>query len=439
MSGTKIIIDLFGMAFSIYIGMLFYGTFWHLKILKKRFYILGFSLLAVLDLVNTRFFENHIISVILSMAILFLIGIYYEKSLSSWLLMAFILSVLFFISEIAIALVQTSLLGIPIEYIQSRNVAYAIGLLSTKLLSLVLIYLIRLLMPPQKGAVYNKWFNLPMLILPFQSLILCFLVLELSFVAKNSTATLIGEIAIFISLIIILVTMFIIQNQLKIMVYKNRFENAQKIWQLQLNHYDALYTTQKEIRSIRHDMNSTLIILSGLLEKGKVNEALIQLSNIQNRVLKTDNIVDMGYPAVDAILSAFIAKANDLNISIDDKIIVEKLYIDQCDLAMLLANALENAFDAISKSTDIEKKIFLSITDKSDYLHIWIKNQTSVEVNINFQTTKNDKINHGFGLQNMGSIAKKYDGYCNASYDKESRTFSVEILMKNQESSPLVT
>ncbi|MCL2313342.1 MAG: hypothetical protein FWC41_12865, partial [Firmicutes bacterium] len=308
---SKLIIDLFGIGFEIYLVMLFYGTFLQLKVIKKRFLVLGFISLASINFVKFLILDVPILFVLLSMFIIFMYGFFYVKSLSTWILFAFLLSALFFVSELVVAIIQTNVLGLPIENIQNMWLSYAIGMLCAKLFTLVLIYLIRLFVPLKKGAINNKWFNLLLLFLPLQSLMLCFLVLELSFTTDNYSAIFIGEIAVIISLVLIFATMYIIHNQLKAMAYKKEYEFAKQRWKTQIEHYDELYDTQKEIRSIRHDMNSTLLALSGLIEKGKTDEALKKINNTQKIIHKTDSVIDSGLPAIDAIMNAFVKKAND--------------------------------------------------------------------------------------------------------------------------------
>jgi len=434
MNIPKLIVDLFGIGIEIFLAMLFYRTIWHIKVVKKRFYILGFSCFAIISLVALHMFTNQIIYVIIFIALTFMLGIYFNKSTSAWIFFSLVLSAIFFISEIATGLIHINVLGITMENIQSRWTDYAFGLLCAKLITLILIYTIRFFISLLKGVAINRWYNIFMVFLPSQSLMLCFLVFELSPVVDNHKIIYINIIAVFISLILIFITMYIMNNQLKAMTYREKYEIAQKRWQAQIKHYDDLYLAQKEIRAIRHDMKSMLTALMGLLNKGSIVEAIKQINNIQEGIQITDDIIDTGYPAIDAIVSAVIKKASDLDISIEYKIIVESLYIDQCDIALILANALENAIEAISKSVGIEKKINLHISNRSDYLFILVENQASVEPNNELRTTKVDIINHGFGIYNMKTLARKYDGTLDTRYDKENQTFSVEILIKNKSS-----
>ena len=433
MIGMKVLIDLIGISFEIFVAMLFYRIFWQLKAVKKITYALGFTIFAIINIFAIQFVHNPILMIIVYIVMIFGLGIYFEKSITSWFLFALVLSALIVISEIMTGIIQTQVLGISIEDIQDWTVAYAIGLVCSKLFALIIVLTIRLFILPKEHVIHNKWFNLVMLFLPIQSLILCFMVLELASVVDKIGVIYISEVAIVISLILVFVTMFILNNQLKSMLYKNKYESAQQRLQIQVKHYNELYEAQNEIRSIRHDIKNKLVAISGLIEKGQIDEALIQIRKDTAIIQTIESVIDTGFPALDATINAYIKKTENLNLKFIHKIIIDPpLLINQIDLAIIISNALDNAMEAVKESIGIDKNILLGITSEADFISVYIKNKATTKIDKHFRTTKKNKSNHGFGINNMKVIVTKYDGDFQINFDEETKEFTIKILLKNQ-------
>ena len=120
-------------------------------------------------------------------------------------------------------------------------------------------------------------------------------------------------------------------------------------------------------------------------------------------------------------------------IQIQYKVIIENgLHIDQFDLAAIIANALDNAIEGIVRSEGVDKRILLHISSTSEYISILVENAAAGPVNKHFVTTKPDKVNHGFGITQMKSVAKKYSGDVQPEYDPYAGKFSLNVLLKNQ-------
>lgn len=78
-----------------------------------------------------------------------------------------------------------------------------------------------------------------------------------------------------------------------------------------------------------------------------------------------------------------------------------------------------------------KSKIDFEISDSKGYLNIVLKNTIDESVlikNPRLRTSKKDKSKHGFGLQTVADIVKKYDGMINAF--EENGDFITDILLK---------
>lgn len=84
------------------------------------------------------------------------------------------------------------------------------------------------------------------------------------------------------------------------------------------------------------------------------------------------------------------------------------------DIALILANALDNAIEATEKISDNAQKVInLSILNRGNHLKIEVTNPISKPIDIrnnNIYSTKQNKDEHGFGLRNIQSLARKNNG-----------------------------
>lgn len=105
-------------------------------------------------------------------------------------------------------------------------------------------------------------------------------------------------------------------------------------------------------------------------------------------------------------------------------------FIDPVDLYTLLGNALDNAIEAVIELKDPERR-FLALRIKRQGELIFLQIENYCEGGIVFQdgcplTTKENKEEHGFGIQSIRFVVEKYHGYLNMS--EEENIFTLSIL-----------
>ena len=114
------------------------------------------------------------------------------------------------------------------------------------------------------------------------------------------------------------------------------------------------------------------------------------------------------------------------------------LNIRRVDLCSLLINPLQNAIQASEKVPEGERQISCSIWQENSMVFFRIRNRKANEVQVQdgkFQTTKQDKSKHGFGIDIIEHIAKSYGGTADASYDDQF--FTIVIQLNLPETAPL--
>ena len=429
----KLLIDIMGTGLGIFGTLLLFETFWVKKAIKYRFFVIGILVNAAVSVVLTIYFLNIIILPVLVIALKFSLSFYFKSGITYKVLLTFLVAAIALISEMILEFILIQLLSIPIVQVQINMPLYMFAVLATNLFVLFAILIIRVLMKGRKQS--GEWqFNLLMAFMPLQSIILCYVILIHSLHADIYNTSIIRIIAIILSIVLIVLTMIILNKQQKALVYKRDYEVAQARLKMQIEHYQAIYQEQQRVKSIRHDINNNLIAISGMLKENQVQEAVAQISKICDNVVKMSDTVNTGFPPIDAILSTKIAKAREFDIEIVYSILIDgELYIDQFDIAVILANALDNAIEGIIQSDNVERKVAVNISRAVEYISIFIENNATGLIYNDFQTTKPDVKNHGFGMIQMMEVAQKYNGSLRPSYDSQLKKFTLKGMLKNQQ------
>lgn len=156
-------------------------------------------------------------------------------------------------------------------------------------------------------------------------------------------------------------------------------------------------------RSFRHDIRNHLLVLNGLLQEGEVLKAQEYLKKLEEIAGSLSFIAHTGNVAVDALLNNKLSPAKQSGIRIDcDVKIPADVHIDDFDLCVILANALDNAIRACSVVAIEQKYIRLISRRKGDFFMIEVENSS----NDMAQTPKGS----GMGIPNMRAAAEKYHG-----------------------------
>jgi len=195
------------------------------------------------------------------------------------------------------------------------------------------------------------------------------------------------------------------EKTLKLEIQKQQYE--QQI-SSQTKHIDEILVMQKQIKKFRHDSSNHFTALKGFFANNQSQDGITYIERINNDLAQTE-IVDTGNTAFDAILSTKKALAESKDIEFTAQIqIPEKLNIDAIDLCVIFGNALDNAIEACEKIKDTEKHIILSVIYEENQVICKISNTTLPINNPALKTTKQDKENHGFGLDNIKYALAKY-------------------------------
>lgn len=183
----------------------------------------------------------------------------------------------------------------------------------------------------------------------------------------------------------------------------------------QYAYYQKLEQVTKETRAIKHDMKNHIIVMKGMAEKGDMKSVCQYLDNIQSAMDNVSVIIHTGNSIVDSIVNEKSEIATSKNIDMKVNIALqEDIAIPPMDLCVMVANTLDNAIEACEKIPP-EKERSISIYGRRErgYVSFIISNTVVKDVYISHNaiiTDKVDKLNHGYGLQNIRNSVKRNNG-----------------------------
>lgn len=190
----------------------------------------------------------------------------------------------------------------------------------------------------------------------------------------------------------------------------------------------------EETKLIWHDIDKHFSVISQLAKHGEYNELnhYLELAGYDMRITKNAYLCEN--KLINAILTDKFSEAESKGIKVSfSGNLPEKLQIQGNDLCSLLVNMLDNAIEACSIVPDEkEKKLELTLGIKNDFVYFSVSN-SSVGVPVmegeEFDTSKEDKEKHGYGISIMRRIVRKYDGAFDVIPSENS--FMVKAALKN--------
>ncbi len=220
-----------------------------------------------------------------------------------------------------------------------------------------------------------------------------------------------------------------------------RLEEKQMVWKnramyayvegiaLQLEQIEAV---KKELQIIRHDMRHKDQLLMELIQNQKWKEVKEVLANDIEHLDTQYFATYCENSIINCILYSMEKKAKNLGIRLSIKSVVpEEQKVDNYELAVLIANLIENAIHAVQKLKEEEQIIKFMIKNRGgEYLLLEVRNLCDEKVKFSRKTglpISEQGLEHGFGMVSVQEFVKKYQ----AEFDCyiENREFVVRIFI----------
>lgn len=213
-------------------------------------------------------------------------------------------------------------------------------------------------------------------------------------------------------------------------IKENEMLRMQQVYQS--NYIENAKAQYEIIRKMRHDIKNNYIVIGSLIKSGNIDKATKYINdNIHNFTLFA-NVINTNNDVVNAVINYKSAIAQELEIEVSIITVLDFDGISDIDLCSLISNLFDNAIEACKKMNS-NKHIDFSIKKDESVYYFSMKNtigHSVLEGNPELNTTKKDKIIHGFGTKIINDIAKKYNGAFD--YYEENGYFICRIILKNK-------
>ena len=201
---------------------------------------------------------------------------------------------------------------------------------------------------------------------------------------------------------------------------------------LQKQHYEHMLLQYEELRKFRHDVKNHMLALNSMCTSEDNSQIKKYLSQLTNEVSSKKPVEYTGNRELDAVIAPFVLEAESKNIKVQFKgRVSDNVAIDMFDMCTIISNLLNNAIEACEKIQEDKRIIEFEIAGYNSQIFISVSNSYDMESIINqkqkFITTKEDKLNHGIGLENLRKTVKKYDGDMRISQENERFIVTINI------------
>lgn len=243
-----------------------------------------------------------------------------------------------------------------------------------------------------------------------------------------------GRLLLMICIFLVIISSFIILFQYlhlrryNLVLQQNDKMNKQLLRQEE-QYYNDIQKKNEDLRAFRHDYNYHIHALQSLANKEDqkaLHDYIYSLSKIKSSIsyIQTNNLV------ANSIINYFFESYHAVIKFNIDGLFPNNLFVENTDLCVILSNVLKNAIESALQTSS--PSILLRIFANDAYATIYVEN-SSKEYSQTFlsdlKTTKDDIVNHGFGLKNITNVVEKYCGNLDLEY--KNRFFYTRIYLNN--------
>ncbi len=371
-------------------------------------------------------FNTPLLNILSNIVVLFVITFNYEASLTKRIIAA--LSLFVFIAAIESIVVMVYNMFDLAPYRKTAEMSLIWGMAASKLLTFIMCGTVLRRIDIKNRVKMTVRQVLSVAVVAIGILVLTYVLMTLHY--ENSVL----ELVSIISLFIICIFIFSFVN----ITSKEYYEKEQKkLLEMQsdsyLNELTIVNKAQNEIRFLKHDMTNHLNTIQTLITKGDMEKALGYIQSLSKKLNRIEKVSNTNIAELDSIINFKVSCAGECSIKVNALIqVMEGIQISPQDYISIIGNLFDNAIEAVGNKHIEDKYINFTIGSINGLFVIVVENPYYHKVlrsHDRFLTTKTHQKDHGYGLLNVETIIRKYNGTIHISYDKN---FIVEVSMVNR-------
>ncbi len=398
------------------------------KKIERLSYILYYIFISSLYLIN----GVPVIMMIFNLICIFLIQFNYKIAIKDKMLLSMYLYLLLFIMDLFIVSIINKLdIDIFTKILKISDVSLDSILIYLLIFSLI-IKSLKIFKNIKFKVNIPKSFLFPLVIVPFMSICLLLLLLEVLESYK------IEFLFVIIVLLILNVCVFLSYNYIIATLVKKEEKNIlEQKYLTYVEQFEIIKDKFESLNMLKHDIKKHFMFINQLILDENYSEVLEYINELNNNILKeNEKIVKIDNPYIDTILNLKLNEAIKNNIKIKANVSLPyDLNISTIDMVCLIGNILDNCIEANLKLKENERYIFLKIKyySKTIFINVYNKyNEIILDNKGNILSSKmNRKQKYGVGIKIIKKIVENYNGLLEIEYNNNNFNLSIILNLKD--------
>lgn len=393
-----------------------------------------FSFILILSIIYL-FVDIVWIKLIILFVYMFILSLSHNISIKFRWLSVLILFIIINLVEMLVGFIMSAVFSMTVSTIRETILYYTVGVLASKALTFLIVKLIQFKNKTTCIKVSKSIIALYS-IFPIITLVVGIILIGGFGADIDPIYSVIGVIAEILLVIANISVFYIFERYVRKTNIQFELQLEQEQLKLQSQYLEEKIEKQTLSAKEMHDLKNELFAIKQLL-LSNTDAGINKIDEICQVVEGMQSIIYTSNTSIDSLINSKKKEIDLNNINFKCDCYISGFdEINDMDLCILLGNLLDNAIEACLK-LDYNRNIRLNFKQVDNFLNIIIKNTYNNENNEELSTTKDNKLNHGYGLKSVKAIVEKYEG--DFQVIKDDSYFTISILLRNTKDKPVMT
>lgn len=197
-----------------------------------------------------------------------------------------------------------------------------------------------------------------------------------------------------------------------------------------VNYYEEIGKKEKKLHAFKHDMDNMMLGLRATIEKNDKSGTLEYVNQMGKRTDSVTEKYETGNYVANAILNIKAKQLEEDGNSLEFCGNMPQNGISNMDISILLSNALDNSIEACKLMPE-GSAVSVESETKNNLWKLVIVNPCNEKLKIvdnHINTTKKNKLLHGYGLKNIEEVVRNH--YGTMRIYAEDGLFRINILLE---------
>ena len=404
-------------------------------IYSKRVEVLSYVIYYLVSISMYLLFGEPNIMILTNIIFIYLIQFNYKTKIKDKVLIAIYIYLIAFMLDLFFVIILSKLsVDKTINKIFQFNSTVYINILIQLIIFSIIIRTLKFFENMKFKINMPKTFWLPLIIVPFISIVLLLILVDiLSFYPMKL-------LLVLLILAILNISVFLLYNHIVETLIKKEEKEILEIKYLNyIQQFEIVNRRFEDLNMLKHDVKKHFLYLNKLIKDRKYTESLKyvdELINKNNILKKNKKFIDTGNSCIDEIVNLKLNEALDNNIKIETDVLIPfDLDVSSVDMVCLLGNILDNSIEANVKLDENNRYIYFNMKYYNSQIFINIKNKYSEilkDKSGNIITSKKYREEkYGLGIKIIERTIEKYNGILKLDYETDEFNLKIVLNINN--------